>query len=295
MGIFLGLIAAVCFAASSVLLRIGMRTSPRDDGLYMTIFVNVLALAAVGLFVDRPDWSTEGIIILAVAGLLGTVAGRHVSLRALRLVGATRTSVFVTGTPGAAAIAGWFVLDETLGLVDALGGLLVAIGLILLAASRSSAAPVRPGEAQASTFAGYAYAVATPIAFGLAFVVRKWGLRSYDSAVLGALIGALAAIVFLTAADAVRGNLKGRLVDNFVDVNWWFVAAGAAISMALITQFSAFSFVPAWVVGALQGTQAFWVSIMGYLFFRAEERIDRTVVISMLVVAAGVTLISVAV
>ncbi len=222
--------------------------------------------------------------------------GRHVSLRSLRLIGATRTSVFVTGSPGAAAIAGWIVLDETLGLVDALGGLLVAVGLILLAASRTRAAPVIPSEEHASsTFTGYAYAIATPVAFGLAFVVRKWGLQSYDSAVLGAFIGALAAILFLTGADAVRGTTRRRWRENFAPINWWFVAAGVTITGALITQFSAFSFAPAWVVGALQGTQAFWVVLFGYVFFRAEERIDRTLVISMLIVAGGVTLISLAV
>ena len=49
------------------------------------------------------------------------------------------------------------------------------------------------------------------------------------------------------------------------------------------------------MVGALQGTQALFVAIIGYLFFKSDEQLDRIVISSMLVVAAGVTRISVAV
>jgi len=60
-----------------------------------------------------------------------------------------------------------------------------------------------------------------------------------------------------------------------------------------MSQFSAFSLVPAWVVGVLQGTQVLWVLLLGFLFLRQEERIDRAVVASVVLVAAGVTLIAI--
>ena len=133
MGIFLGLLTAVFFAGGSVFVRVGMHGSPRNDGLYMTIFVNVLFLGAVAVVGPKPEWSTKGVVTLVVAGLVGTAWGRYANLRAIRFVGATRASVFITGTPLAAAIAGWLILDETVGLLDAAGGLLVVAGLLLLA------------------------------------------------------------------------------------------------------------------------------------------------------------------
>ena len=75
MGIALGLAAALCFAAASLFARVGMRTSPRDDGLFLTIVVNVVLLGSISLFVPRPPWDTEGVMALAAAGLVGHVGG----------------------------------------------------------------------------------------------------------------------------------------------------------------------------------------------------------------------------
>lgn len=296
MGIALGLSAAFWFGAASLLVRVGMRTSRDDDGLYMSIFVNVVLLGAVGVFVTRPPWSTAAIAALAAAGLVGVLGGRFSNLRAVRYVGATRASVFNTGTPVVAAAVGWVVLDESLGIVDGIGGALVIAGLLLLARSRSTAAPLPGSERhRRPVVAGYMYAAAAPALFGVAFVLRKWGLREFDSVVLGAFVGALVAFAFLTVTDVLTGSAKKRLSANFVDVNWWFVAAGVSISLALLSQFWAFSFVAAWVVGAMQGTQAMWVLVLGYAFFRSDERLDAVVAGSVALVAAGVVLISVAV
>lgn len=296
MGIALGLATAFWFGLGSLLLRVGMRTSPRDDGLYMTIFVNVLLLGGVGIFVTKPQWHTASIVALAAAGLVGVLGGRFSNLRAIRHVGPTRASAFNTGTPVVTAVVGWFVLDESLDALDAVGGALVILGLLVLSRSRSAAAPL-PGAVHSprSIAVGYAYAAAAPILFGAAFVLRKWGLRDFDSVVLAALIGAVAAFAFLTARDAVTRGLGRRVTENFSQVNWWFVGAGISISLALLSQFWAFTFVAAWVVGALQGTQAIWVLLIGYAFMRSDERLDSTVATSVGLVASGVVLISVAV
>lgn len=296
MGIALGLSAAFFFGVSSMLARVGMRTSPRDDGLYMTILVNVLVLGAIGVFVPKPDWSTTGVAALVAAGLVGMIAGRHSNLRAIRYVGATRASVFITATPVVTATVGWVVLDEPLGFVDALGGLLVMASLVVLIRTRSTAAAVAGGEThQRPHVIGYVFAVAAPVLFGLAFVLRKWGLQSFDSAVLGVLIGAITALTFFTVVDLFQGRLATRVTDNFSSINWWFVGAGTAISFALISQFWAFTLIPAWVVAVLQGTQALWVMGLSYVLLRTEERIDITLIASTALVVAGVILIAVSI
>lgn len=294
MGVALGLAAAFFFGASSMFARVGMRTSPRDDGLYMTIFVNVLTVGVIGVFVAKPDWSSTGVAALAAAGLVGMIGGRHTSLRAIRFVGATRASLFINATPVVTAAIGWFVLDEPLGLVDALGGLLVIGSLVTLILRRSSAAAVAGQETDKPTNTlGYVFAAATPLLFGLAFVLRKWGLQSFDSAVLGVLIGATAGLAFLSIGDVIRGRFRTRLTENFRNINKWFVAAGAAISIALISQFWALTLIPAWVYAVFQSTQVLWVIGLSYIFLKSEERIDTTLVVSTAAVAAGVILIAV--
>jgi drug/metabolite transporter (DMT)-like permease len=71
----------------------------------------------------------------------------------------------------------------------------------------------------------------------------------------------------------------------------WYVAAGVATSVALFAQFTAFEYLPAWVVGILQGTQSIWTLFLGWIFLREEERIDARLIGAILLVVAGVVVI----
>lgn len=291
----LGLATGALFATGSVLVRIGQRHRHQDDGLLMTIFVNVLFLGVVSLTVDPPPWSTSGVIGLAVGGVLGSLMGRFANLRAVRLVGATRSSAFMTGSPLVAALAGWLVLGEEVGVLDGLGGVIVIVGLLALVRARSTPTVVVDGvtaTADSRTLRhGFIFAAAAPAFFGLGFVVKKWGLIRYDDAVIGALIGSMAALLVVLALDAGAGRIALRIRDNVGHIPWWFVAAGIAMSGALITQLTAFTYLEAWLVGVLQGTQGIFALALSAAFIRKEERIDGWVVASVILVAAGVTLI----
>lgn len=285
------------FAAGAVLARIGQRHRPYDDGLLMTVLVNVLVLGTISLTVNAPNWSTAGVVGLAVGGVLGSLMGRAANLKGVRLVGATRTSAFMTGTPLVAAVAGSIMLGETVDLVDGIGGLFVIAGLLALVRSRATPTSVLDGVAtpadRKTIRLGFVYAAAAPVFFGLSFVVKKWGLLRYDSAVLGAFIGASTALLFVISLDVLARRFRRRMSENFRRIPWWFVGAGVAMSGALLTQFAAFSYLEAWLVGVLQGTQGIWALILGWLFIRKEERIDAWVVTSVVLVAAGITLIGI--
>ncbi len=294
-GVFFGLATGALFATGSVLARVGQRHRPNDDGLLMTILVNVIVLGIIGLTVTAPAWSTAGVIGLALGGIIGSFLGRFANLRAVRLVGATRASAFMTGSPVVAAVAGWLILAEDVEPLDALGGLIVIGGLLSLVRARATPTAMIEGEARLADpktkRRGFAFAAAAPIAFGLGFVVKKWGLLRFDDAVLGALIGSIAALTVVVSIETVGGRLGRRIADNLHDIPWWFVAAGVAMSGALLTQFAAFSYLDAWLVGVLQGTQGIFALILGWIFIREEERIDGWIVAAVLLVLTGVILI----
>ncbi len=290
MGYAFGLSAAVFFAASSILVRVGQRDEAADDGVFMTVVVNVLALGAVALTVDVPAWSTSGIVGLAVGGVIGTVGGRSAVLRAVRLIGPSRANAFMTTSPIAAAVAGWILLDESLGPLEGVGGVIAILGLFWLVRGRAPDI----GTPHHSPITHYLIAASAPTFFGLAFVARKWGLARFPSSVLGAFIGAVAALAVLMLIDAARGMSAERVRRNFRRIPWWFVAAGLSMSAALLSQFFAFEYLPAWVVGILQGTQGIWTIAISWLFIRGDERIDRTLVGSVVLVVAGVSLIGIA-
>ena len=303
MGILLGLAAGVCFSVASILARFGMRERSRDDGLFMSIFVNLLALGTLTLFADLPDWDTQGIAALAIGGVLGTFGGRGTNLRAVRIIGPSRANAFLTGGPLVAAAGGWVVLGERVSLVGGLGGVLVLAGLYRIIRSRTAAVAVgssgqvvsasqEAAPAAPDPSVGYTFAVAAPILFGLAFVVRKWGLDYFPSAIGGAFIGAASALTIQVLGDTVSGQLPRRMRENVGSVPWWFVGAGVFTSAALVSQFFAFGYLPAWVVSLLQGTQVLWTLLLASMVLRREERIDAGLVASTILVFIGVAAIT---
>ncbi len=286
MGIVFGLLTAVFFAAGSIFVKIGQRTEPTDDGVYTTLAVNALLLGVVALVATRPPWNTAGIVALVIGGIVGSVVGRTLMLRGIRLIGPARTSAFTTGTPIAAAIGGWVALEETLTLLEVLGGAITIAGLMWLVRSRSSG-----GDGAPAPLGHYLVAAAAPLFFGSAFVIRKWGLERFDSAMVAAFISATSAFVFLSIAAAVRGDAAAHL-RKVTHANRFFLLGGVATALAILSQFLAFGSLEAWVVGLLVGTQGIWTLGMSAAFLRGEEHIDATVIGAVVVVALGVAVVA---
>ena len=254
----------------------------------MSVLMNVVLLGLAATLVEWPEWNTGAMIAFIVAGVIGTVGGRP-ALRGVRLIGPSRSNAFLTGAPVVAAIGGWIVLGETLTIIEMLGAAIVIGALLYLVNNRSRGA--EPG--QGIPLLHYVIAAGAPLFFGMAFVFRKWGLGWFDSAVVGAWIGSLSAYAVIVMIDAARGILPRRIRENFAGVSWWFVAAGLSTTAALLTQFFAFTFLEAWAVGTLQSTQGIWTIGLSLLFLKGDEKIDRPLVIAVLMVAFGVILISV--
>lgn len=288
-GIVFGLLVAIFFATSSLLIRVGQRQSPDDDGVFMTLFMNVVVMAVVAIFISPPAWDTGAVLALIAGGIVGSLFGRAFNLRAVRLIGPSRSSAFVVGTPVVAAVVGWFVLDEAIEPVEALGGALTIAGLLWL--TRARAAPDTVQRTRPS-LAGYLIAAAAPVFFGTAFVIRKWGLEFFPSALWAALIGSVAAFGGVATVEAFRGNLTERARNNLRTVNKWFLLAGFTTAAAILSQFTAFTFLPAWVVGIFAGTQGIFAMSMSALFLKGDEHFDIGVIGGIVLSSLGVTLIS---
>lgn len=319
MGILMGLGSAALFGLNAIFVKIGMRRQPIDNGHFMSVLVNVLFLGALMLFVSLPRWNFVGVVGFVLAGLLTTWLGRGSSFMAIRLLGPPRQGAILVSAPLFAAIAGWFFLGEGVTLLQALGGAIISIGLLVLLRSRfdrGKSASVEPEVVEAEFAAegkpatanrakrigtvigqdeftrGFLIAVMSAVFFGSGFVARKWGLSYIPSAAGGAFIGTCTALSMILLGSAVRGRF-GRLVDdNLRGIPWWFVAGGIASSIALFLQFGAFDYLPAWVVSLLQGTQAVWTLLWTWLFLRDEEPLGRELVVSISLVVLGVAIMT---
>ncbi len=277
-----GVGSAMCFAAGSIMFKQGQKRRPGETGMFGSVVVNVAVLGLVATSIDWPVWNLSGVVGLVVGGLLGTGAGRFSSLQAIRRIGPSRADAFLTANPVVAAVVGWVVLGERLGWFDVIGGAITVAGLVWLVSERREGAPPSGG--------GYLWAMAAPLSFGMAFVARKWGMERYPSAVVGALIGASTMLVVLSAVEARRS----RLTSSWRELSHspWFLGAGVATSVALLSHYQAFAYLPAWLVGLLQGTQSLFTVAFGWLFLRQEEAVNRRLVVAVVTVVSGIVVIA---
>jgi drug/metabolite transporter (DMT)-like permease len=312
----MGLGAAALFGLGAIFVKFGMRRMKVDNGHFMSVLVNVLSLGALMLFVALPEWDWTGFAGFILAGVMTTFLGRGTSFKAIRLLGPSRQSAILVSSPLFAAIAGWFVLNEAITPLQALGGAVVTIGLLVLVRSHGGdedeqpaahdALGGYPGDVTVATrrervrtavkadpfLHGFLVAIASSVFFGAGFVARKWSLGYWPSAVGGAFLGAATALSLILLRAAGRGRL-GRLInDNLRNLPWWFVAGGLTSTLALILQFHAFDHLPAWIVSLLQGTQGVWTLLFAYIFLRREERLGAPVVVSVALVTAGVAIMT---
>jgi drug/metabolite transporter (DMT)-like permease len=299
MGFLLGAAAAAAFGGAAVLNRIGMRHRSNDDGVLMSILVNVAVLGVVVLLTSRPEFDPRGILAFVAAGILGTFLGRTSNLRAVRIIGPARANAFLTTAPLISGIGGWLVLGEEVGVGAAVGGLIVLVGLRLVmrnpgstAATDSPTTRVTLPETTGSRISGYLLAAGGACCFGMAFVMRKLGTIWFPSAIVGAFVGAVSALVIVTIVDSYRGKIRRRWQENVRSIPWWFVAGGVATSAALLLQFSAYFFLPAWTVSLLQGTQVLWTLLWSYFFLRREEHLTLRLLWGVLMVVAGVSIVA---
>jgi drug/metabolite transporter (DMT)-like permease len=312
----MGLASAALFGLNAIFVKIGMRRRPIDNGHFMSVLVNVLFLGTLMLWANLPAWSWVGFFAFVLAGLMTTWIGRGTSFMAIRLLGPARQGAILVSAPLFAAVTGWIFLDEGITLIQGTGGVVISIGLLVLLRSRMETddAPHRNevvadvGSAAALEVAtrrsrlrsamddrftrGFVVAVLAAIFFGAGFVVRKWGLSHYPTAVGGAFLGACTALSMIVLGNVGRRTLRHLVNDNFREIPWWFVGGGIASSVALFPQFSAFDHLAAWVVSLLQGTQAVWTLLWASVFLRGEERITRDLVVSITLVVIGVAIMT---
>ena len=61
----------------------------------------------------------------------------------------------------------------------------------------------------------------------------------------------------------------------------------------MLSQFTAFRYLPAWVVGIFAGTQGIFAMVLAKLFLRHDDHLDRVAILSVVLSTLGVVIISV--
>ncbi|MER5795982.1 EamA family transporter [Streptomyces sp. NPDC001980] len=134
-GMGLGLVAAGCWASYILLNRVVGRRIPGAQGPAAAASVSALTFLPIGIAVAVRHPPTAGAVLCAVAaGVLSSAVPYLSDLLTLRKVPAQTFGLFMSVNPVLAAVVGWVVLGQSLGVPEWAGiGAVVAANAVSLA------------------------------------------------------------------------------------------------------------------------------------------------------------------
>lgn len=140
-------------------------------------FIGFFTLVSRGRFLPV-DASMHNWIWLALSGIVGLVLGDYFLFRSYPLIGSRFSMLIMTLAPPLAAIFGFFILGESLNIMQMAGMIIVIFGISLAIFKK----PVR-GERLSFKIApaGLLFAFIGALGQGLGIVLSKYGMEGYDA------------------------------------------------------------------------------------------------------------------
>jgi uncharacterized membrane protein len=278
----LSLFTAVCYGASSVLARKGMRDSNPMTGVIVGSLVQVILLAAL-VIADPPEainWTAIGLFI--ASGIFASTLGRLFNFMSIEKLGVALSATIIGSSPLFSTLLAAIFLGEQVALSTIAGTLLVVAGI---AAARSG------GQGMKGLRSG---ALVLPIAsatfYGASSVVRKAALNILPESAFGAVVGAMASLVAFGAYLLISQR------TDTLQINWgggkFFIVNGVVVTLAWLSMFTALTVGKVSVVTALGGTNPLFSVILSAILLKDSEELNTRIILGSLAIVAGAMVIT---
>jgi drug/metabolite transporter (DMT)-like permease len=275
--------AALSFGALAVTIRLalGPGIDAEAAALVTTLIAGVIcaALSIVAGDLSGLDWADTWPFF--VTGLFAPGISQIFFTRAVGLIGASRTAVFVGISPVLSAAIAVTVLDEPLHIALVIGTLLVVAGGTLLVRERSR--PV--GFASL----GIGLALGAALLFAIRDNLVRWAARGSD------VPGFIAASASLASASIVMVLVvlsQPNAWDRVRRASRPFLLSGLLYGTSYGCLYSAFDRGRVTVVAPLVATESLFAVLISMLVLRRSERIGPKLILAATLVVAGGALIS---
>jgi len=277
----LALAGAIASAGASILIRQGLRGGTTYGGFWVNLAVGTACLWAI-LLLRGPlePVRLEGLAYFALAGLIGTVAGRLLRFFAIEKVGASVTSALNNLFPFISSGLAILLLGEEVTMAIVVGTLVIVAGTVLLSLT---------GQEMGFRTAHLALPVLSATCFGVVAILRKLGLSTM-SPVSGFAVNVTTALIAFTLFLFVAGKLS--VIPGTTRSTMYFIGAGLAENLGVFLILVALSQGTVSVVAPLTGTAPIFVLAMSPFFLRGLERPTWRVVAGTLMIVFGVYLIT---
>lgn len=278
----LSLFTAVCYGASSVLARRGMRDSNPMTGVIVGSLVQVILLAAL-VIADPPEafnWTAIGLFI--ASGIFASTLGRLLNFTSIQRLGVPLSAAILGSNPLFSTLFAVVFLGEQVAANTLLGTILVVAGI---AAARSGGKAVKELRGR-----DLVLPIAAATFYGASSVTRKAALNILPESAFGAVVGAMATVVTFGAYI-----LLSRRTDT-LQVNWrggkFFIVNGVVVTLAWLSMFAALTTGNVSVVTALGGTSPLFAVLLSAILLRDSEELNLRIAVGCLAIVAGAAVIT---
>lgn len=261
--------AALCFAASHILIRRGLATSNALTGSIISLGLSALTMWVISSFLlTWSSFATHAVFYFIAAGIFAPGLGRTFVYMGIERVGVARSVPVSNCSPMFASLFAVVLMGETWTVQNFLGTSLVIVGVVAL--SRTNA------EQREWRKADLIFPILAALSFGISSNLRKLGLLVENVPIMASGVTATTAFLFVTAATQVRGGL--RLLKFSRSSLFWFLAGGMANTAAMLSVFYALSHGKVVIVEPLVSTNPVFGILLAAVFLRDVEVITRRVV-----------------
>jgi DME family drug/metabolite transporter len=278
----LSLFTALCYGASAVLVRMGMRDSNPMTGALVGALVQVVTLSGFVIAVPPKRIDLVAIAFFMASGVLASTLGRLCNYVSIERLGVAVSATIIGSSPLFSTLFAVLFIGERVAVTVILGTILVVAGIAL----------TRSGDSAGSRLRSTAVLipVAAAVFYGASSVVRKAGLNILPESGLGATVGAGASLVSFLAYLILT-----KKTDAII-LNWgsgrYFVLSGVVISAGWLSMFTALASGKVSVVSALIGTNPLFSVVLSLVLLRESEELGWRTGVGCLAIVMGAAVIA---
>lgn len=202
-GIILGLIAAISWGVSAILIKLGVKDKGAITANLIRLYIVALLYSAIffinGNFSEIFALSKTQLFVAFISAQLGFVIGDYFYFNALKIAGVSRTVPATSSYPLWAILWAFLFLGRSISLKVVFGALLIFSAIVLVRKTE---------EEEHICLRGIIYAVLAPISWSLAITTLDWLSSQISPFTLAGLRMILASIGISLLLPSILGEIK---------------------------------------------------------------------------------------
>ena len=277
----LALMTAICFGINPVLLKLGFARKGRSDvavviGLAITVPV-YLAIAPLVGGISFAHMTLPAVVGFVLGGLFGGGIGRRWMYLAIEKIGASPAAAIKNAAPVITTALAILFLGERVSLLHWLAIVTIVAGITLITWQKGLGA-------RHMLSVGVLAALGSALSYGVRPLFLKYGLDAANLPLTGALIGAVAALVY-AAVLTPNSELWFGLREKSLGL---FAASGILQALGFLALTFGLSGEDVSIVYPVTSTAPLFTLLFTALMLRNTERLTWRIVVGAVAITAGV-------